>query len=324
MCVDSRYGIIDPGHRPVRRGGGIRDHPLEVFARNRNDVGESRHSRTRRILDPAQTVLNPVDAEQPPRPRHRQPSACCACRVLDTRESAQTGPRDAAADARQSAGRAEGHEPFGSFGRLKETGVDRATLYRIHEPILAEIRRVDETAPQEELRTSRVQTRGARAPPKEYRALLASGVSALARIDVACRPGMKISMPVCACARKGLRFYRGASRRLQLSLIPARGCACPRRLILPQPVIPAFLEAKAIAFPLQMLTPLLIPVYPHHDRCRPQYRSPARPAHQPDAITASIASTDPPAPVHNPDRIDLESTSAVTLTSRLALRERRR
>jgi chromosome segregation ATPase len=66
----------------------------------------------------------------------------------------------------------------------KEAGVDRATLYRFHEPVLAEIRRVNETAPKEKLRASRAQTREADARLKEYRALLEqaqSEVAALAR-----------------------------------------------------------------------------------------------------------------------------------------------
>ena len=68
----------------------------------------------------------------------------------------------------------------------KEAGVDRATLYRFHEPVLAEIRRVNETTPKEKLRTSRAQTREADARLKEYRALLEqaqSEVAALARVN---------------------------------------------------------------------------------------------------------------------------------------------
>lgn len=64
--------------------------------------------------------------------------------------------------------------------------MDRATLYRFHEPVLAEIRRVNETTPKEKLRTSRAQTREADARLKEYRALLEqaqSEVAALARVN---------------------------------------------------------------------------------------------------------------------------------------------
>lgn len=68
----------------------------------------------------------------------------------------------------------------------KEAGVDRATLYRFHEPVLAEIRRVNETTPKQKLRASRVQTREADARLKEYRALLEqaqSDVATLARVN---------------------------------------------------------------------------------------------------------------------------------------------
>jgi chromosome segregation ATPase len=68
----------------------------------------------------------------------------------------------------------------------KEAGVDRATLYRFHEPILAEIRRVNEAAPRDKLRASRAQNREADTRLKEYRKLLEqaqSEVAALARIN---------------------------------------------------------------------------------------------------------------------------------------------
>lgn len=68
----------------------------------------------------------------------------------------------------------------------KEAGVDRATLYRFHEPILAEIRRVNETTPKDKLRVTRTESREADARLKEYRKLLEqaqSEVSALARIN---------------------------------------------------------------------------------------------------------------------------------------------
>lgn len=62
MCVDCRYGIIGPEHRPVWEG--IRDQQLEVLALN--DVGESGRARARRILDAAQTVLKRLDGERTP------------------------------------------------------------------------------------------------------------------------------------------------------------------------------------------------------------------------------------------------------------------
>lgn len=68
----------------------------------------------------------------------------------------------------------------------KEAGVDRATLYRFHEPILSEIRRLNNSAPKAKLRSSRTKNREAEMRLKEYRSLVEqaqSEVAALARIN---------------------------------------------------------------------------------------------------------------------------------------------
>jgi uncharacterized coiled-coil protein SlyX len=68
----------------------------------------------------------------------------------------------------------------------KEAGVDRVTLYRFHEPILVEIRKINDTAPKTQLKESRSELTQATAKLKEYRQLVEEAqeeVAALARIN---------------------------------------------------------------------------------------------------------------------------------------------
>lgn len=68
----------------------------------------------------------------------------------------------------------------------KEAEVDRVTLYRFHEPVLSEIRRITDTAPKARLKESRAELVQSENKLKEYRALVeeAQGeVAALARIN---------------------------------------------------------------------------------------------------------------------------------------------
>jgi len=68
----------------------------------------------------------------------------------------------------------------------KEAGVDRATLYRFHEPILVEIRKINDTLPKAQLVESRSELAQAFAKLKEYRQLVEEAqeeVAALARIN---------------------------------------------------------------------------------------------------------------------------------------------
>ena len=62
MCVECKYGIIGPEHRPVWEG--IRDQQLEVLALD--DVGESGRARAKHILQAARTVLKRLDGETTP------------------------------------------------------------------------------------------------------------------------------------------------------------------------------------------------------------------------------------------------------------------
>ncbi len=68
----------------------------------------------------------------------------------------------------------------------KEAGVDRVTLYRFHEPVLVEIRKINDTAPKAQLKESRSELAQTSAKMKEYRQLVEEAqeeVAALARIN---------------------------------------------------------------------------------------------------------------------------------------------
>ena len=68
----------------------------------------------------------------------------------------------------------------------KEAGVDRVTLYRFHEPVLVEIRKINDTAPKALLKESRSELAQSAAKQKEYRRLVEEAqeeVAALARIN---------------------------------------------------------------------------------------------------------------------------------------------
>jgi chromosome segregation ATPase len=67
-----------------------------------------------------------------------------------------------------------------------EAGVDRVTLYRFHEPILTEIRKINDTAPKAQLKESRSELAQINTKMKEYRRLVEQAqeeVAALARIN---------------------------------------------------------------------------------------------------------------------------------------------
>lgn len=68
----------------------------------------------------------------------------------------------------------------------KEAEVDRVTLYRFHEPILTEIRKINDSEPKKQLRESRSELSQTSAKLKEYRKLVEEAqeeVAALARIN---------------------------------------------------------------------------------------------------------------------------------------------
>ena len=85
-----------------------------------------------------------------------------------------------------------GGEPRASRGRgvlasvAKEAGVDRVTLYRFHEPVLVEIRKINNTAPKALLRESRSELVQSAAKLKDYRRLVEEAqeeVAALVRVN---------------------------------------------------------------------------------------------------------------------------------------------
>lgn len=68
----------------------------------------------------------------------------------------------------------------------REAGVDRVTLYRFHEPVLVEIRKINDSAPIELLRESRSELTKSNTKLKEYRKLVEDAqdeVACLARIN---------------------------------------------------------------------------------------------------------------------------------------------
>lgn len=68
----------------------------------------------------------------------------------------------------------------------KEAGVDRVTLYRFHESVLVDIRKINDTAPKALLKESRSELAQSAAKLKEYRRLVEDAqqeVAALARIN---------------------------------------------------------------------------------------------------------------------------------------------
>ncbi|MBF8179761.1 TetR family transcriptional regulator [Herminiimonas contaminans] len=68
----------------------------------------------------------------------------------------------------------------------KEAGVDRVTLYRFHEPVLVEIRKINDTAPKALLKQSRSELAQSAAKQKEYRKMVVEAqeeVATLARVN---------------------------------------------------------------------------------------------------------------------------------------------
>lgn len=68
----------------------------------------------------------------------------------------------------------------------EEAGVDRVTLYRFHEPVLTDIRKINDTAPKAQLKESRSELVQTNTKLKEYRRLVEEAqedVAALARIN---------------------------------------------------------------------------------------------------------------------------------------------
>lgn len=64
----------------------------------------------------------------------------------------------------------------------QEADVERSTLYRYHEPVLTDIRRINEATPQQKLREKHTELSGAKAKSKEYREMLEEEQANLAQM----------------------------------------------------------------------------------------------------------------------------------------------
>lgn len=72
--------------------------------------------------------------------------------------------------------------PLSPAAVAQEAGIDRTTLYRYHEPVLTEIRRITDATPQKKLREKHTELADAVTRAKEYRLLLEKEQTNLANI----------------------------------------------------------------------------------------------------------------------------------------------
>lgn len=64
----------------------------------------------------------------------------------------------------------------------KEAGVERSTLYRYHEPVLTDIRRINDATPQKKLKEKHSELADAKGRSKEYREMLEDEQANLAQM----------------------------------------------------------------------------------------------------------------------------------------------
>lgn len=72
--------------------------------------------------------------------------------------------------------------PLSPSSVAKEAGVERSTLYRYHEPVVTDIRRINDTTPQQKLREKHSELADAKAKAKEYREMLEEEQANLAQM----------------------------------------------------------------------------------------------------------------------------------------------
>lgn len=72
--------------------------------------------------------------------------------------------------------------PLSPSSVAKEANVERSTLYRYHEPVLTDVRRINEATPQQKLREKHTELADAKAKSKEYREMLEEEQANLAQI----------------------------------------------------------------------------------------------------------------------------------------------
>lgn len=78
--------------------------------------------------------------------------------------------------------RVEKGTPLTPASVAKEANVERSTLYRYHEPVLTDIRRINDATPQQKLREKHSELAGVKAKAKEYRDLLEDEQANLAQM----------------------------------------------------------------------------------------------------------------------------------------------
>lgn len=97
----------------------------------------------------------------------------------------------------------------------KEAGVDRSTLYRYHEPVLAAIRRLNEAMPRTQLKEKRSDLARMNAKLKEYRQLTEqaqSETAALARINYRLQVKIKELEELLQARDSVIRGYQETAR----------------------------------------------------------------------------------------------------------------
>ena len=72
--------------------------------------------------------------------------------------------------------------PLSPSSVAKEANVERSTLYRYHEPVLTDVRRINEATPQQKLREKHTELADAKAKSKEYREMLEEEQANLAQM----------------------------------------------------------------------------------------------------------------------------------------------
>lgn len=63
-------------------------------------------------------------------------------------------------------------KPITAASVAEEAGVDRSTLYRNHEPVLTDIRKLNDATPKKQLAAKRGELEGTKAKVREYRAMV--------------------------------------------------------------------------------------------------------------------------------------------------------
>lgn len=118
--------------------------------------------------------------------------------------------------------------PLSPAAVAAEAGIDRTTLYRYHEPVLTEIRRITEGTPQKKLREKQSELADAVTRAKEYRLMLEEEQASLvkmARENYALKARVKElagKLRDCEARIADLRTGSGAGSKEVTSIATAR------------------------------------------------------------------------------------------------------